>query len=401
MLVIPRLLLAVLCLLSASAVTRADEAEPTPASPPAEQTPAPAPAEGGEGQSAAAPPAEASTPAEGAEQPAAPPKEIVHGSVVDLVTHQPLAGATVAVRTRNGKVLAWGKTNAAGEFDIEGSYVEHVRLPDYRDKSPGLFGQIARGAGRVFRIARHNIGRVVRPAAKAAGAAVGGAIGADVAGAVAGAVAPVPESVLPEVPDEDGPGVFIAKVVCPGYQDYQGPVQAYWMDPPDDEGDNTLDFWLDPIALAPRTDDKESKLRSGPRGEFMRLRQAALEPSIAPRNSSFTISVRLTIPPEAVEGIKVIARSDRTEEMVPLEPVAEDPGLFRGQMKVGAEWPLNDQKIILLALRSVPASADGPRSAVPEVLAEKLSLWKARKFTFDPQILASRDREELTLTVVE
>ena len=69
-------------------------------------------------------------------------------------------------------------------------------------------------------------------------------------------------------------------------------------------------------------------------------------------------------------------------------------------MKVGAEWPLNDQKIILLALRSVPASADGPRSAVPEVLARAL-LWKARKFTFDPQILASRDREELTLTVVE
>lgn len=331
--------------------------------------------------------------------PAAEIREVVCGTVMDAVTRKPLPGATIAVRTRKGAVISWGKTDNAGHYQLDGQYVKQVKLPAYKDKDQSLLGQIGRGAANVWDMAAKGASSLVKPVTRAAASAVGGPVAGAVAGEVADAVVPRQDPAALELPDPNGAAVFVTKVVCPGYIDYQGPVQAYWMDPPAPDGERTLAFWLDPVGLAPREDGV--KARSGPRAESMRLRDAALEPSIAPRGSEITLTVHLHVSPVAEGHVKVLARHDKSGETAVLEPVPDKPGLFRGKMKVGVGWPLNDQKVVILALRDGPASPEGPRSATPEALAEKLSLWRTRKLAFDPQILASRDREVLTLTVVE
>lgn len=339
--------------------------------------------------------------AEGTEDaaPASPAREVACGVVRDAVTCAPLPGATVALRTRQGPVIAWCKTDAKGAYLLDGRYVKHVRLPAYKEKDRSLLGQIVRGADTVLGFAAKSAGLLVRPVVRAAGSAVGGPLVGEVAAHVADAVVPDPEEHPLELPDPDDPAVFTAKVVCPGYKDYHGPVQAYWITPPAPEGEPVLTFWLDPFALVPR--EAATKRRSGPHPEMMRLREATLEPSIAPRGSEFVVSVRLEVPAPAKGCVKVLARHSESGETAELLPVRGHAGLFQGAMKVADEWPLNDQRIVVLALRALPASPEGLRDASPEELAEKLSLWKSRKLTFDPQILASRDREALTLTVVE
>lgn len=336
-----------------------------------------------------------------AEEDGEPPvvTEVVQGVVLDRATGEPLAGATVAVRTRKGRVLAWGKTDAEGLYRLDGRYVAEVNLPAYKEKNRSLLGQITRGAGSVLDLAARNAAALVRPVAKAAASAVGGPVAGAVAGEVAERVTPQSEEPPLDVPDPDDPGVFLVKVVCPNYRDYLGPVQAFWLNPPDADAAPVLTFSLDPVGLAPR--DADEKLRSGPFRNPMRLRNALLEPGIAARNSEITLAVHLDVPPMAEGCVKLLARHDRSGAMAALLPVKDEPGLFRGKMLVGIDWPLDDQRITLLALRAAPASPQGPRSTSPEELADRLSLWRSRSLAFDPQILASRDRETLTVTVVD
>lgn len=328
-----------------------------------------------------------------------PTREIVQGVIYDAETGKPLSGATVALRKRDGGVIAWGKTDAQGAYRLDGHYITEVKLPEYKKKNGSLLGQIAYGAGQVWGFAARSATALVKPVARAAGSAVGGPVAGAVVGEVADAVVPRQTTPPPELPNPNNPAVFQVKVVCPDYGDYIGPVQSYWMDPPDPAvNDRTLFFWLDHIGLAPRNGEK--KLQSGPRGEAMRLHDALLEPSIAQRGSEVTIAVRLDIPEEAENCVRVLARHEKSGNMITLKPSHEQPGLFRGKMRVGDKWPTDDQQIVILALRSVPASPQGPRAATPEELADRLSLWRSRGIIFDPQVLASRDREKLTLTVV-
>ena len=317
------------------------------------------------------------------------PIQTVRGVLLDAAGEKPLAGAIIAVRSPDGQVSAWGRTDAAGTFDLTGQYVADLNLPNYGKKDSSPLGEIARGAGRVFDLAGRAITSLIDPVARA--------MMGPIANAVADMVIDPPGPLRADLPKPNAPGVFLVKVSCPGYQGYQGPVQAYWLDPPDPGSTRGMAFWLDPITLARRG---STDAASGPRPVMMRLRAPVLEPSIAPRGSEVAVTVRLTVPEAAEGNVRVLAWHEKSKTVTPLLPVKSDPGLHRANLEVAADWPLNDQRVVVLALRSTPASPEGPRTATAEELAGRLSLWTGR-FAFDPQVLASRDRAVLTLTVVE
>ena len=87
---------------------------------------------------------------------------VLYGRVVDVVTGKPIPDATVALQDKNGKVVAWSKTNEKGEYAIAADPMNALALRASRRR--GLLEQVCRAVGNAswLRSGRWGCGRQSR-----------------------------------------------------------------------------------------------------------------------------------------------------------------------------------------------------------------------------------------------
>ncbi|MDQ2733254.1 MAG: hypothetical protein M3Y56_16515, partial [Armatimonadota bacterium] len=120
------------------------------------------------------------------------------GQIVNSETGKPVMDATVAIRDRNGKVVAWSKTDAQGRYKIPVDCLKTLQLQPSRHRS-----LLAKIAGGVHQIATLPVKMVEGTASVAANVAketvvtgVGGTVNAAIASVATGTPAPLASHVL-------------------------------------------------------------------------------------------------------------------------------------------------------------------------------------------------------------
>lgn len=379
----------------------------------------------------AAPPARTADP-----PPAAPDwsKGILQGQVTDVVSGKPIEGATVALQDDKGKMLAWSKTDAQGKYALATDALQALRLRPSPRK--GLLAQIGGGMVKVVTAPVKVAGAVVGATGKAvkaidpvgtakatAVAVIAGSpapLAANVAGtvqkAVAGKAAQAPQQAKEDVlnqalgerqaapkakRDALVPGEVWLAVSAPNYQDVKGKAGAYWLDPPAKTGDGTArgaGAWLETARLAPAGTDKKSDIAD----MAVLLSDPRLEPSLAPAGATVTVRATLKAPADNAKAVRVFAREDRQKQVIELKP--QPDGVFVGALTLDPKMPLGETRITIAALRMEPVEVSLKNSKADPLLdfAQKWDdLDASQKYDFDPRIMASENRLELKLTILD
>ena len=349
-------------------------------------------------------------------------KGAFYGKVVDTASGQPVAGATVAIRDKNGKVVAWTKTDAQGQYAIAADSLKLLQLRPSRRR--GLLAGIARGVTKVVtapvKIAADAI-KEADPVKTAKAAAVTAATGNPVPAitqVTAGAVKSATEQKLREkaaksvlgerqtTPKEKrdtvAPGELFLAVSAPNYQEIKGKAGAYWLEPPaaaaPDKKPVGTRAWLETVKLAPVGSDKKSEIEN----TALLLAEPRMDPSMAPAGSSVKISVKLQVPPGQALNVRVFAREDKKKKVVELK--AQEGGVFAGELPLDPKTPAGDTTVTVVALRAEPVEVSLRDSKADPLLdfAERLDDLDADKpYDFDPRIMASENRLDMTLTVLD
>jgi hypothetical protein len=193
------------------------------------------------------------------------------------------------------------------------------------------------------------------------------------------------------------PGALVLKAVAPDRKDLIGVAKVYWMQQETFKAGGkqtrTVAAWLDPVQLAPVSASHSSTIGS----EYLHFASARLEPSIAEVGQRVRIIATLPAPPEPRIYPVVVARNNRTGQMWELEYV--ESGIYEGEFVVDKKFPRDDQHISILAYASKDTQP-GRRKDVESAL-QGAGLWDVKKpFRYDPLLVVSRNRADLTLTVV-
>ena len=61
-------------------------------------------------------------------------KGALYGKVIDAASGKPVANATVAIEDRHGKVVAWTKTDAQGEYAVAADALKLLQLHPSRHR---------------------------------------------------------------------------------------------------------------------------------------------------------------------------------------------------------------------------------------------------------------------------
>jgi hypothetical protein len=357
-------------------------------------------------------------------------KGAFYGKVVDAASGQPVADATVALQDRSGKVVAWTRTNAQGKYAIAADSLKLLQLRPSRRR--GLLAQLVRGAGKVVNAPVKAASAVVSGAASvvkevdpvntAKSAAVSGVSGSpapvvsQVTGGALNAVGEKAEkrakenavkAVLGERQaspkkkrDALVPGEVVIAVSAPNYKEARGQAGAYWLEPPArDQGQPVGPrAWLETVKLAPAGSDKKSEIEDA----AVLLAEPHMEPSLAPAGTAVKISVKLQAREAPASNIRVFAREDKKRKVVELK--AQGDNVFTGELALDPKTPVGDTSVTLVALRAEPVEVDLRESKEDPLLhlAERLDDLDADKpYEFDPRIMASENRLDLTLTVLD
>ena len=432
------------CLLALATPMAVSQAAPPPVTPPtappaAPKTPPPA-------QPAATPPAAA--PAQpGAAAPKVPPAApaapqppataqlalpstaefrngVVYGRVLDL-DGKPLPDATVALQDPNGKVMTWTKTNAQGEYALAADPMNALHLrPSARR---GLLETCARAVGDVAMApvkAAANI--VVNPGQTVKSAAVSIATGTP-APLVGQAVAPmlkdknVPDRTAKQVRETavktavgDGPtprgkkpladkGEAYLLVSAPNFKEARVKAGAYWMEGAVTDKTKPLGMqaWVDTVKLAPAAGDKKSDVVQ----EALTLTEPTLDQPLLAAGAPLKIKVKLLSPPGPDHKVRVFAREAHKDTVVELTPQeGADKSIYVGTLTLDPKTPTGDTTISVAALRAEPVEVKlDPKKADPlQEFVRRLDDMRADKpYQYDPRIMASENRLDLKLTVLD
>lgn len=364
-------------------------------------------------------------------------KGALFGRVIDTVTGQPLPGATVALQDKNGKVMAWAKTDAQGQYVLAADSLTVLQLRPSRRR--GFLERMARGVGDVVaapvKVAA-NVVKQVDPinTAKAAVISTVTANPAPVAAQVADtaskavkeqangtavqAAAQAREGTAKAVLGErqaspkekrEGllPGEVFLSVVAPGYKDLKDKAGVYWLEPaseasPDGKTPQSgVRAWLETVKLAPATAaDKKCEVENN----AILLAEGRAEPALAPAGSTVKLAVKLATPGNQPLKIRVFAREDKKRTVIELKPKDGAPGVYAGELTLDPKLDIGDTTVTLIALRSEPIEVKLKADKTDPLLefAKGLDDLDAGKpYEFDPRIMASENRLDLTLTVLD
>jgi len=373
----------------------------------------------------------AAWPAAADQTPAAPfARGALYGKVVDSASGHPLANATVAVRDGHGKVVAWAQTDAEGRYSIAADSLKLLQLRPSRRR--GLL------AGLV-----HGVGQVVTAPVKLAGEAVGGAasvvkqidpIGTAKSAAVSAIVAnPTPvasqlagntlsaltstarkrarenavramfgprQAARKKAREELAPGELWIAVSAPDHQEIRGKAGAYWLEPPAVVENQQVGTraWLETVKLAPVKSGQKSEVEN----MAVLLTDAQVDPPLAPAGTPVRLSVKLQSPAEPPLKVRVFAREDKKHKVVELQ--MQENGVYSGELPLDPKTPAGETTVTIAALRAEPLEVNLSKSKADPLLsfAERLDDLDADKpYDFDPRIMASENRLDLKLTILD
>ncbi len=324
------------------------------------------------------------------------------GRITD--THgRPLAGATVAVYNDANHIVDYATTNAQGEYVLtlpqnllhlphgHGGFLAQV-FGDITHLVGGVAGFIANPlrAG-VHTLANSEAAGLVNPLSR------GGAVAASVVlDEALFAVTPRPDKERPEQARKL-PGALFLKAISSDRADLVAVARIYWMQDNifqlDGHTHKTRLIWIDPLQMASVNSSHPSRVVSS----YLTFTGARLVPSLASPGQTVKILAKIKVPHTPAIPMIVVARDSRTGRIWQLHKRSN--GLYEAEFTVDNHFPVNDQQISILAY---PASSQTPgrRLNVENALLHS-GMWNPRQtFIYNPLLTASRNRADLTLTVL-
>jgi len=323
------------------------------------------------------------------------------GRIVDATGARPVAGAIVAVYDAKNRVVDFVKTDANGAYAL----AIPKRAMNLASTRHGFLHEVSRTVNNAVSGAGGLINISLKAGVRAAASAAGG--GDPFSRAGIGAAAGIANNIVDIVTDNGAqrrpierksPGVVTMRIYAEGHEPVAGLNRVYWMQEEvyraGGSEQRALVAWLDPVRLGDHLSDRAGELSS----EVMCFTAARITPSIVQRGHEVSISVTFRHAPEPRTPIVVVARNSRTGKMLELQRTGPDS--YGCTFVVDQKSPLNDQIITVIAY----AAQDTRPGRLPDVERALLraGFWDPRKrFVYNPLTVASRNRVELTLTVVE
>ncbi|HZO90593.1 MAG TPA: carboxypeptidase-like regulatory domain-containing protein [Chthonomonadaceae bacterium] len=326
----------------------------------------------------------------------------VTGHVVGA-DNRPLAGALVAVYDDSNKVVDYARTDKNGDYAL----AVPRRVLHLEKRGKGFFTEVF---GGITRFVGGAVGFVANPlragvhaitssqASNFADPLTKGEImaGGAVADQLLFAVSPREKKPTPQE-ERKQPGALLMKVVTRGSNDMVGVARVYWVQQEvfkaGGKQQRTLAAWLDPVCLSSVDSEKPSAVEA----RYMRFTAARLEPSLAEPGQRVRIVAKFPLPPDPPVYVVVVARNNRTGQTWQLMPIGD--GLFEAEFEVDKRFPRDDQVISILAY-AAQSTAPGRRPDTERAI-EGAGLWDLKKpYLYNPLLVVSRNRADLTLTVV-
>ena len=326
------------------------------------------------------------------------------GKVVDA-SGRPVHNAFVAVYDDSNRVVDYTRT------DLNGDYALAVPKPALHLEHKHGKGFVADVFTGVIRLSGDAVGFISNPirsgihAVASAEAATdpnpitkgGISAGAVVADQALSMLTPRRSRTAPPTAERKQPGALLMKVVAPNSNDLVEIGHVYWMQEEHlrlaGKQEHTLAAWLDPVQLTSVDSDKPSKFQT----EYLRFTRARLEPSIAEAGQTVHVTATLLTPPSPTVYAVVVARNNHTGQRWELLPTGD--GRYEGDFVVDKKFAHDDQRISILAY-AAKEQRPGRRDKAEKAI-EGAGLWDPKKpYLFDPLLVVSRNRADLTLTVV-
>jgi hypothetical protein len=132
------------------------------------------------------------------------------------------------------------------------------------------------------------------------------------------------------------------------------------------------------------------------------LAEPRLDPPMTPPGATVKLCVKLQTPEGKPLNVRVFAREDKKRKVVELKP--QEKGLFAGELSLDPKTPKGETTITVLALRAEPVEVNLRESKADPLLsfAERLDDLDAdKRYEFDPRIMASENRLDLKLTILD
>lgn len=361
-------------------------------------------------------------------------KGALYGKVVDAASGQPVTNAKVALRNKRGEIVAWTRTDSQGQYAVAADTLKLLQLhaPHHR----GLLSGFMHGVGQVVtapvKVAGAVVGtavdvvKEVDPVRTATSAAVSsvtanpGPLASQVAGSTMKALTNKAEKTAQQralktmagerhasrqkesekkKQERLQPGEVFLAVSAPSYQEAKGKAGAYWLEPPARIEDRPMGprAWLETVKLAPEGSDKKSEIEN----TAVLLAEPQLDPPLAPAGSPVKISVKLQTPEGQALDTRVFAREAKRHQVVELKPQGKD--VFAGELPLDPKTPTGDTTVTVVALRSQPVAFRlGSRpDAMLQLVKELDELDPRHPYAFDPRVMASENRLDLPLTILD
>ena len=316
------------------------------------------------------------------------------GRVFTAESRAPLKDAVVAVYDDKSKVVDYAKTDSDGIYTLA---VPRSVL-GLNKKGAGFFRRVAGGMSKLV----GSLSDPLRMGFKAAATAVPtSGLAAQAGVGVASGVAQNLVANMRTGGDKDSPlppGILVMKVTLPGKNDALAAASVYWMQEEvyraGRKEQRVLTAWMDPVTLTLA----ESKNASAIASTYLMFTDARIEPSIAEPGQMVILSATIPPPPEPRAPIIVVARNSRTGETVELSHVGD--GRYRGEIRVDKKHPKHDNVISVLAYAQ-QADESGRSKAVEDAIQRAGLFDPGKLFLYNPLLVVSRNRADVTLTVVE
>jgi hypothetical protein len=350
-------------------------------------------------------------------------KGVLLGRVLDI-TGKPVPDATVALQDKNGKVLAWAKTNAQGDYAIAADPLTALQLRPSRRR--GLLEQIVRAAGdvvtapvKVVGSAVANPGKTVKAVAVSAATGTPAPLAVEAASPLVGGKTAAEETAQKAreaaaktaVGDNSAPppnkpsvekGQALIVVSASNFKEAKGKAGAYWLEAACTEKDKQLGMqaWLETVKLAPMMGEQASEIVQ----ESLTLEEPHLEPTLVSSGGTVKLRVKLKFPVGLAEKVRVFARETHKDVVVELLPQQEDKTLYTGTMTLDPKTPVGETTLTIAALRADPVEVKLNRKKADPLgeFVRRLDDMEAKKpYEYDPRIMASENRLDIKLTVLD
>ena len=325
------------------------------------------------------------------------------GKVLD-VGGRPVSNAFVAVYDDANKVVDYTRTDRNGEYALAvPKPVLHLEHKHGKGFVADVFTGMIRLTGDAIGFINNPIRSGIHAIASAESSTFAdpltkGGISAGTAVADQALIMLTPRSRRPmPTVQRKQPGALMMKVVAPHSNDLIEIGHVYWIQEEKlrlgGRQEHTLAVWLDPVQLTSADSDKPSSFQT----EYLRFTRAHLEPSIAEPGQVVHITTRLLTPPSPAIYAVVVARNNHTGPRWELEATGD--GRYEGEFVVDKRFAHDDQTISILAYAAKEQKPGRRENA--ERAIEGAGLWDPKKpYVYDPLLVVSRNRADLTLTVV-